>query len=212
MSRIGHLGFASALAVAGLLAAQPASATLVWVSLGPVTGEPDTCTVNFDGDTCEGVHYSDQDENSVVTGDEVGSHAQPEGSTGYYLTVGPTAGTPLTITLEDPANYFGFLAGSLDTYNSIIFHLVGGGTLEFTGSDLAALGNIPADGDWDRSIFWNLLLDAGTFFDSITLTSSLNAFETDNHAFGVVSVPEPGTLGLLGLGLVGMGFLRRRKA
>jgi hypothetical protein len=48
-------------------------------------------------------------------------------------------------------NTFGFLAGSLDTYNSISFGLVGGSTLTFTGSQIAALAGITPDGNQGQS-------------------------------------------------------------
>ena len=45
---------------------------------------------------------------------------------------------------------------------------------------------------------------------SITLTSSNDFVNIDNLRFGI-TVPEPGTLALLGIGLAGMGLMRRRK-
>ena len=42
--------------------------------------------------------------------------------------------------------------------------------------------------------------------------AGLAANEGDYFTFTLASVPEPGTLALLGLGLVGMGYARRRKA
>ena len=47
-------------------------------------------------------------------------------------------------------------------------------------------------------------------FDTIVGSSTQFAFEADDAAFG--NVPEPGTLTLFGLGLIGLGLLRRRRA
>lgn len=192
------------------LAAGSASAASVWVTAGPTSDVAGVCTVDFDGSSCSGVTYSDVDGNSVVTGTS-GVAAQPVGSTGYYLSVGPYAGASNVITVSGEGNYFGFLAGSLDTYNSMTFDLVGGGTLTFTGSDIAAAAGLDPDGNQGEATYWNLLLDAGQAYNKITLYSTSNAFETDNHAFGTASVPVPGTLGLLGIGLAGLVATRRRK-
>jgi hypothetical protein len=151
--------------------------------VGPTSAESGVCTVDFDGSSCAGVSYSDTDISPIVTGFLSGIYAQPVGSTGYYLTAGPSAGSPNTIT--GTGNCFGFLAGSLDTYNAISFGLVGGGSLSFTGSQIAALASITPNGHQQQSTYWNLLLDPGQSYNQIQLVSTSNAFETDNHAFGL---------------------------
>lgn len=53
-----------------------------------------------------------------------------------------------------------------------------------------------------------------TAFTSVEFRSVINdGYGFDNVAFGggSVAVPEPGVLAMLGIGLVGLGFLRRRK-
>jgi PEP-CTERM motif len=142
---------------------------------------------------------------NLVTGSLTGVYAAPPGDTSRYLTVSPTSGTPVSISLGSAANYIGFYAGSLDDFNLIQFF--NGLTLvsSYTGSALAALAGVPANGDQSIGRYFNVFENANSF-TTVLLTSTQNAFELDNFAIGVAAppnqVPLPGTLSLFGLGLI----------
>lgn len=150
----------------------------------------------------------------IVTGNISGVAAQPVGSTGNYLTVSPGSGGQFVAATGGSYNYFGFLAGSLDPFNAVSFYRVTNGieslVYSATGTQLAAAANLPATGNQGQSIYWEINL-GNDFFNQIRLSSTSNAFETDNHAFGVI--PAPGGLLLLGIGALGLaGCLRRKQA
>jgi hypothetical protein len=85
-------------------------------------------------------------------------------------------------------------------------------TIHLTGAAIAAaLTAAPNGGQFSTSS--NVFVDffsVGATINSITFYSTQRALEVDNFAFG--SVPSPGALALLGLGLLGLGAFRRRKA
>lgn len=133
-----------------------------------------------------------------------GACAAPPADTSKFLCVGPdeTSGTPITITLSSAINYFGFYVGSLDAYNSISFFNGATQTISLSGTQLATRAGVNPDGNQSRGFYINVFASAGENFNSIRLSSTSNAFETDNHAFALVTtipgadgnVPEPGTL------------------
>ena len=175
--------------------------------------------ISFDsgsaGSECAGVTYSPATGNNYVTGNIPGVSATPPGDATRYLTISPARGSTVTVTLGSAANYFGFYAGSLDTFNEIRFNYSSGspGFVVYTGTQLAAFASIPADGNQTVGRYFNIFSESGRTFSSVVLTSSKAAFETDNHAFGVASVPAPGALALLGIGALGLfGAARRRVA
>jgi hypothetical protein len=115
-----------------------------------------------------------------------------------------TAAGPVHITVTDA-----FLAGDIfDVYdNGSLLGSTSSPTAIF-GSTCGANPDACLAGGWSSGI-WNL--GAGSHLISFIATTS--PFPPGDAYFRVDrgSVPEPGTLALLGTGLLGFGFRRRRK-
>lgn len=125
-----------------------------------------------------------------------------------YLTTGTGS---VTLDFASDQQYFGVLWGSIDGYNTITFYNDGGLVQAFTGTDILAGAN--GDQGVNGTLYVNFTTN-DTPFDRVVFTSSSNAFEFDNVAFGErvpVPTPEPVTLTLFGAGLAGLGLMRRRR-
>jgi hypothetical protein len=149
---------------------------------------------------------------AIVSGNLPNFYAQPLGVDSPYLTVPKPSTSTLSglFGLGVQANYFGLFWGSIDNYNSISFYLSNALVASFSGSDI--VGQF-ADGNqlsFNSNRFINF--DFGNeLFDSVKLTSTGFAFESDNHTFKqFISVPEPSNGMLMLLGLVGLGIARRQ--
>jgi hypothetical protein len=216
-----HLGI-GAIAVMATAVASPASASIAFTAVvgdSPVAG---VSYVNFDnlvppaGGTSGGVGVAFAGNAQSATGASSGVFAAPVISNGNGANFGNpdgvdttpyiTSGTSSwTLTLPGQFNYFGLLWGSVDTYNTLQF---------FNGATLVGtiLGSTipPANGDQGTAGTVYLNAFSTLLFDTIVGSSTQFAFEADNAAFG--NVPEPGTLTLFGIGLIGLGLVRRRRA
>jgi hypothetical protein len=152
---------------------------------------------------------------TVTTGFSGGVHAQPFGSTGNYWTVGPTEGTPGKLDLSSFAGIasVSFIWGSVDSFNTLdVLDRLDNVIATFTGANAA----LPPNGNQTDPTTNPL---ATISFDGIMqgnigglrLSSTQNAFETDN--FAVTAVPEPAiwAMLLIGFGFVGVSLRGRKR-
>lgn len=152
--------------------------------------------------------------NGSVLNSSSGIGAPPYGTTGKYYSVGPGAGSPGTIDLSSfgDIDFISFVWGSIDTFNKLEVVDASGNALvggTFTGSSFAIADGDQTDPNTNRLVTLTFTgLDRG-LVSGLRLTSSGNAFETDNYRVG--AVPEPTTWMLMLMGMAGIGFSMRRK-
>jgi hypothetical protein len=209
-------GLSLVIAIAGMLTVTSALAYTITVGGTPIVNEGLTTSVVGATviDFNSGYPASGYSGGAVVSGSVSGSWAAPPNDTSNYLTVGPGSGqsTPVTITLGTLHRYFGYYGGSPDWYNYVELWRDNTQITSFSGTQLSTLAGDPnPTGDQSLGFYWNIWAqNSGEYFNKIVLGSTINAFETDNHAFAVVPIPAAVWLFVSGLfGLIGLSRQRR---
>jgi len=171
-----------------------------------------TTTEDFDGTLV----WSWSGSGEVVSGSLVNKYSAPAGIDGTkedtnYVTVpdpdGGASGTFLATGLGGYYNYFGLWWGSVDTYNTLSFFHDGTLVESFNGTAITTPNEANGNQTAPTTNLYVNFIDLKPF-NSFELSSTQFAFEADNLTIGVV--PEPTTMLLLGLGLLGVTVIRRK--
>ena len=107
-------------------------------------------------------------------------------------------GVPVTM------DYIGFYWATVDNYNTFTFLNDDIEVLTVTGNDIASEISNLQFGSTSSSQYVNVNFNDGVTFDEIQVESTSRAAEFDNIVNRIVPVSAPHSLGLLGLGLLGI--------
>ncbi|MBL8648465.1 MAG: PEP-CTERM sorting domain-containing protein [Sphingosinicella sp.] len=187
-----------------------------------------TSSFTYDGNTIE-LTYKDV---KVIGANQYGGDGGSD-----YAVAGLGYGTlsysiDITQSGSTGVNYFGYWLSALDAGNTVKFYSGGSEVFSFAPVNVLALVSgqpdywghpVTGQNSGEPYVFLNFFYDGGTF-DRIEFIQAPGGagYESDNHTVGffkdkgdgtpVTDVPEPGALGLLGLGLALAAVARRRKA
>ncbi|HLK63557.1 MAG TPA: PEP-CTERM sorting domain-containing protein [Bryobacteraceae bacterium] len=141
------------------------------------------------------------------------------GNTGSYFAVGVQSGSegPVLLTLNTPANFFGFWWSAGDNANSISFYSAGSLVGTFTSSQIVSLlpntpgttvtainqsvynttdyYNNPNGGDAGEPFAYVDVIASGVTFEQVAFNNASlgSGFESDNHSVALNVTGPPGT-------------------
>lgn len=117
---------------------------------------------------------------------------------------------PITVTGLN--GNFSFYWGSIDSYNLVEFFLGDALYFSFNGTDLASLLGTSSSPNYDTDQYVTFSATGPARLTRISTFDSVKLSSANGVAFEVAAaVPEPGTLALLTLGLVGVGVGSQRR-
>ena len=198
-------------------------ATTITLTSGVTTPNSHATTISFAGldhNTPSPFIFEDETIGSwnrgnapFFTGSTPNSNANPTGISDSYMAVGG-AGVPelITLTFDSPLRYLGFLFGTADQYNHLLLFNDDDLVSDYTGEQLIPPGN----GTVGDQAYVNMYFSRNAKVDKVEFLSGVAAMEVANISFqercerGNV-VPEPTTFGFIGVGLIGLTWLKRKK-
>lgn len=203
MSKASLFSFLSVAAMS-LALAVPGTATTITITPGPSSPLSGGTTFTFDSGAVPAGWTFSTSGSGIAATSTPNVAAEPSNDTTPFAYVG-TGGT-ITYTSPNSAGFtsIGLDWGSPDTFNTLVLSNASTSITLVPGSGLlAGLNPNQATAEY--------VTISGGAWTTATFTSASAAFEFDNVTIGGTATPEPASIALLAGGLIGVGFLRRRK-